>query len=147
MLFVAVLIPDRHTCVICFRALSKHEGSELSSSSVERWVSTLSMTSLLNMSSLAVACATTVTNYLDLCEDGNRPTLDPATCAPSSVPAHCGSHLETSQRCVRRRDARARGGRSAPGMVPPRSSTPSVLGSPDVQTWEGMGSGSPYHRW
>ena len=87
MLFVAVLIPDRHTCVICFRALSKHEGSELSSSSVERWVSTLSMTSLLNMSSLAVACATTVTNYLDLCEDGDRPTLDPATCAPSSVPA------------------------------------------------------------
>ena len=57
MLFVAVLIPDRHTCVICFRALSKHEGSELSSSSVERWVSTLPMTSLLNMSSLAVACA------------------------------------------------------------------------------------------
>ena len=45
------------------------------------------MTSLLNMSSLAVACATTVTNYLDLCEDGDRPTLDPATCAPSSVPA------------------------------------------------------------
>ena len=28
-----------------------------------------------------------VTNYLDLCEDGDRPTLDPATCAPSSVPA------------------------------------------------------------
>ena len=59
----------------------------MSSSSVECWVSTLSMTSLLNMSSLAVACATTVTNYLDLCEDGDRPTLDPATCAPSSVPA------------------------------------------------------------
>ena len=28
-----------------------------------------------------------VKNYLDLCEDGDRPTLDPATCAPSSVPA------------------------------------------------------------
>ena len=110
-------IPDRHTCVICFRALSKHEGSELSSSSVERWVSTLSMTSLLNMSSLAVACATTVTNYLDLCEDGDRPTLDPATCAPSSVPAGRTAWPPAPRR------AAATDPRSASGVARPTSSS------------------------
>ena len=93
--------PDRHTCVICFRALSKHEGSELSSSSVERWVSTLSMTSLLNMSSLAVACATTVTNYLDFARNcPARPC--PICCRLSKYCFHHVGHHGHAGRSPRR---------------------------------------------
>ena len=43
-----------------------HDGAViLDGSSVQCWVSTLSRRLRLNMSSLAVVCATTVTNYLD----------------------------------------------------------------------------------